>query len=174
MYIRVVDVKKWAGREEHQHFFEEWPAVVQERTEYPLQGLAELDVNVRNTGRALIAEIAGKAHVQAVCARCLESFDLVIPFSTVEEFREEPGASDPDQDYYRFQGDKIFLDDIVADAFGVSVPYAPYCRPDCQGLCPHCGANLNVETCNCQEPHDSRWSLLEQLKFPDDPSSSDH
>jgi uncharacterized protein len=174
MHIRVLDVKKWAGREERQHFFEEWPAAVQERTEYPLQGLAELDVSVRNTGGALIVEISGTAHVLAVCSRCLEPFDLTVPFTTVEEFREEPGPSDPDQDYYRFQGDKIVLDDIVADAFGVSVPYAPYCQPDCKGLCPMCGTNLNRETCDCQEPHDSPWSLLGQLKFPDDPSSSHH
>jgi uncharacterized protein len=171
MHIQVSDVKKWAGRQETQHFFGEWPAIVQERTEYPLQGLAELDVTVRNTGGSLIVEIRGLGHVTATCSRCLTPFDLVVSFSTVEEFRDEPGQSDPDQDYYRFQGDKIVIDEIVADALGVSVPYAPVCRADCRGLCPICGTNLNLETCDCEAPHENHWSALAQLKFPDDPSS---
>jgi uncharacterized protein len=30
----------------------------------------------------------------------------------------------------------------------------PLCRDGCKGLCPVCGANLNVTTCGC----DTRWA----------------
>ncbi|WP_053958658.1 YceD family protein [Sulfobacillus thermosulfidooxidans] len=174
MHIRVSDVKKWVGRQETQHLSEDWPEVVQERSAYPMRGVAEMDVTVRNIGRALIVELEGIGHVSAVCSRCLETFDLAVPFSAAEEFREEAGNSDPNEDFFRFQGDKIYLDDIVADAFGVSIPYAPVCHDDCQGLCPICGTNLNTDSCECEAPTDNRWAALSRIKFPDDPSPSQH
>ncbi len=38
------------------------------------------------------------------------------------------------------------------------------CRPDCKGLCPECGANLNYTTCTCaEESVDPRLAGLKQL-----------
>lgn len=38
------------------------------------------------------------------------------------------------------------------------------CRPDCKGLCPECGANLNEETCACDlENIDPRLAKLKEL-----------
>ena len=31
----------------------------------------------------------------------------------------------------------------------MDTPFVVLCQPDCKGLCPHCGANLNRETCDC-------------------------
>lgn len=103
MHIRVSDVKKWVGRQETQHLSEDWPEVVQERSAYPMRGVAEMDVTVRNIGRALIVELEGIGHVSAVCSRCLETFDLAVPFSAAEEFREEAGNSDPNEDFFVFR-----------------------------------------------------------------------
>jgi uncharacterized protein len=37
-----------------------------------------------------------------------------------------------------------------------------YCRPDCKGLCPHCGQDRNLKECNCQdEVIDPRWANLQ-------------
>ena len=33
----------------------------------------------------------------------------------------------------------------------METPFVGLCRPDCAGLCPVCGANLNRETCDCAE-----------------------
>jgi len=39
------------------------------------------------------------------------------------------------------------------------------CRSDCKGLCPHCGRNLNVESCDCAASvTDPRWSALGDLR----------
>jgi uncharacterized protein len=40
----------------------------------------------------------------------------------------------------------------------------PLCRPDCKGLCPVCGSDLNEGPCNCGAGTDSRWSALAALK----------
>ncbi len=49
------------------------------------------------------------------------------------------------------------------------------CRPDCAGLCPHCGTNLNDGACDCEEDRtDPRWDALrevaERLRREDGPS----
>jgi uncharacterized metal-binding protein YceD (DUF177 family) len=46
---------------------------------------------------------------------------------------------------------------IIADARGV------LCRPDCKGLCPTCGANLNYGPCDCQDEIDPRLAKLREL-----------
>ena len=40
----------------------------------------------------------------------------------------------------------------------------PLCRPDCQGLCPVCGKDRNVDPCQCQvEWVDPRLAVLKTL-----------
>jgi uncharacterized protein len=39
------------------------------------------------------------------------------------------------------------------------------CRANCKGLCPHCGNNLNVESCECVGTMaDPRWAALEDIR----------
>ncbi len=43
----------------------------------------------------------------------------------------------------------------------------PYvvCNPECKGLCPQCGTNLNEDSCNCtREEADPRWDALRSLR----------
>ncbi|MBX5466244.1 MAG: DUF177 domain-containing protein [Firmicutes bacterium] len=170
MQVRVTDVKRWVGREETLHFREAWPALVHERAEGPVRDPAEVTVVVRNTGGALVADLRGEAQMWVVCARCLTPFWLTVPFAAVEEFREEPGPYESDQDYYRYQGDHIDLDPIVADLVAVAAPLAPLCHPDCQGLCPVCGANRNETACGCERPADPRWEALTRWRPEPDPA----
>ena len=37
------------------------------------------------------------------------------------------------------------------DALLLAMPLQIFCKPDCRGLCPTCGANLHPHTCTCQE-----------------------
>ncbi len=55
------------------------------------------------------------------------------------------------------------------DTIALALPDKILCRPDCAGLCPTCGKDLNVE------PHvhdevapDSRWAALEALRAADE------
>lgn len=168
MDVRVSDVKKWAGREQVHQLDVAWPPLVTERVGFPLLNTAHIDAKVRNTGGALIVEFSGVAQLKVPCSRCLDEFELSVPFGMTEEFREESGGDDPMLDYYRFVGDKIELDGFIADAVGVNVPLAPVCRGDCLGLCAQCGVNRNVTRCDCQPLTDARWAALEGLTRPSD------
>jgi uncharacterized protein len=169
MEVRVSDVKKWVGREEATEIQEAWPEVASARVGYPLTDPAVVHVLVRNTGGGrLVVEVKGVLEAEAVCTRCAEPFHLSLPFEATEEFREEAGPSDENLDYGRYTGDKINLDVMVADAAGASVPIAVLCHPDCLGLCPVCGTNRNVTSCDCAVAVDERWAPLAELTWPDD------
>ncbi len=43
-------------------------------------------------------------------------------------------------------------------------PMQPLCQPDCLGLCPRCGYNLNQGPCGCpRQQVDVRWAALGEL-----------
>jgi uncharacterized protein len=53
----------------------------------------------------------------------------------------------------------------VREAVLLDLPLAPLCRPDCAGLCPECGADLNAGDCG-HRPNatDPRWTALDDLR----------
>jgi uncharacterized protein len=58
---------------------------------------------------------------------------------------------------------------IVLEQLQLNVPMKPLCRPDCRGLCPTCGADLNERggQCTCAGPEpDPRWAALASLLDP--------
>jgi uncharacterized protein len=56
-------------------------------------------------------------------------------------------------------------DPLLIEQLQLNVPMKPLCRPDCQGLCPICGADLNVGPCSCvEEVKDPRWAALAAIK----------
>ena len=68
--------------------------------------------------------------------------------------------------------DVMFLDEPLIDIFYVlqqqvylALPDKKICKPECQGLCPKCGANLNEERCKCSTtPESSPFAVLKKLK----------
>ena len=51
------------------------------------------------------------------------------------------------------------------DAVALALPDKILCRPDCAGLCPECGKNLNDEPHTHEETEtDPRWAALEALR----------
>lgn len=72
-----------------------------------------------------------------VCSRCLSEFD--IPFEKNMNF------------IYKLSGEyTIDLDDKIKDEIILDYPMKMLCKPDCQGLCPQCGKNLNEGPCCCK------------------------
>ena len=66
--------------------------------------------------------------------------------------------------------DMVYLKEPVVDLFEIlnqqiflMIPEKHLCRESCKGLCPRCGANLNVETCSCgQEINSSPFAILKK------------
>jgi uncharacterized protein len=70
-----------------------------------------------------------------------------------------------DTDAFEIVGDQIDLARMIRENVLLDAPIAPLCRPDCAGLCPTCGIDLNLGTCDCVSTAiDPRWEALSQLK----------
>lgn len=56
-------------------------------------------------------------------------------------------------------------DPILLEQLQLNVPMKPLCQPDCRGICPQCGADLNAGECSCEAPTgDPRFAALAALK----------
>ena len=58
---------------------------------------------------------------------------------------------------------ELDLRDALREELLLAVPQFVECRPDCRGLCPECGANLNAGPCGCRPIRDPRWGPLGDL-----------
>jgi uncharacterized protein len=59
---------------------------------------------------------------------------------------------------------------LLLEQLQLNIPMKPLCRPDCRGLCPECGADLNAGACGCAEQAvDPRWAALAALKDSSNP-----
>ncbi|HLW82735.1 MAG TPA: DUF177 domain-containing protein [Candidatus Acidoferrales bacterium] len=134
-------------------------------------------LEVRATAELIDGQIRifGTFHtrLELTCARCLDTvveevskdFDLIYrPMASIRK-DEEIRLNLDDTDVAFFEGDGLFLADVLAEQVNLSLPMKVICRSDCRGLCPHCGANLNQEECRC-ETHatDARMAPLARLK----------
>jgi uncharacterized protein len=113
------------------------------------------------------------APVEIACTRCLEPIarDLEISFRASfiapEDFSEEKETElkDADLDVSVYEADRIDMAEIVREQIILDLPEQIFCREDCRGLCPKCGANRNLIDCKCEENEiDPRWAALKDLK----------
>jgi uncharacterized protein len=95
------------------------------------------------------------------CRRCLEPTGD----TSVSEVHELYQRTLTDPDAFEIVGEQVDLRALARELVLLDAPSTPLCRPDCAGLCPTCGINLNEGSCSCSGPPvDPRWSALDQLK----------
>jgi uncharacterized protein len=127
----------------------------------PVQGRLLLESVVE--GILVSGTLHGRWHLR--CARCLTTFDGTFAVVVDERFVPDP---EDDDDAYPFDPVRgIEPDQMIRDAVGVEMPFAPLCRPDCQGLCETCGGNRNLGECPGHAQVDPRFAVLSELTFTD-------
>ena len=120
-------------------------------------------VRVTRTAQGLLVQARMHAKVMLECVRCLNDCwqPLDIEFTDLYAFTKktvaESGLILPEEG-------KIDLGPAIRDEMWLSVPIGPLCSPDCLGLCPVCGANLN-ENAHTHEDEsiDPRLEILKSL-----------
>ncbi len=122
--------------------------------EYRFSDPVAWEVDVTNTGEALL--VSGRASGCAVvdCARCLDEVEFDLEGEIEGYFligSEQDGVEGLDDDEFDVlpSNHEIDLVPLIEAALLVEVPFVPLCRDDCAGLCPNCGANLNEGDCGC-------------------------
>ena len=112
------------------------------------------------------------------CSRCLKALDERVDIRFEEEFQSvlDPRtghavpANQRDPDAFLINDrHTLDLNEAVRQYREVCLLMQPLCRPDCRGLCPRCGADLNEGECSCdQTPIDDRWAGLAVFKSAGD------
>ncbi len=133
---------------------------------FPIQG----EIKLMRTNRSIL--VSGKLHtvVKSVCSRCLETFEYPLVIELEEEFFPAKSSgfstveSEETEDFTIGEDNVLDLSEAVRQNILVNLPIKPLCRPDCAGLCPKCGKNLNYGPCSClREQSDPRWAPLQAL-----------
>jgi len=119
--------------------------------------------------------VTGHAETTLVlaCRRCLEPARTDVAIDFDEEFIAtvdvETGTSLPlteDDDQASLIDDQHILDltEVLRQYIVIESTGSGLCQPDCKGLCPVCGSNLNLDMCQCDRTViDPRWAALSKL-----------
>jgi len=130
-------------------------------------------LNIKPTGGGNL-HISGqvKSKPQLECSRCLKSFDYSIdapvnvdlaPMKAMGTTPEhELAGSELEMEFY--QGEEIELLDFVKEQLLISIPMVPLHSPDCKGLCPVCGTDLNSADCGCGKDKRNEFGAFSVLK----------
>jgi uncharacterized protein len=116
---------------------------------------------------------AVRAELELSCSRCVEAFRLPVDQSFDQRYVPQPEAvageerevAEEDLETSFYQDEQIDLNELLREQFYLALPMKPLCRDACQGLCPQCGTNLNIATCDCSPAwEDPRLAALKALK----------
>ncbi len=120
---------------------------------------------MESTGKKLVGRAMVSTNLALSCGRCLEEYEFPLSF--------ELNLAAAEILAYEDNGEMVLIEDEQADImprieeeiFSL-IPLNPLCSQGCQGLCPFCGINKNVQSCSCEKNDiDPRWQKLKELKM---------
>lgn len=127
----------------------------------------EVDVEVSRALSGLRLRLRTAVDLVGPCMRCMGPARIHLEVDASEyvaDDRPADAAFDEDLDSAYVDADQLDLALWARDSLAEVVPVTVLCREDCAGLCPTCGADLNVAPCDCVvEVTDSRWEALKDL-----------
>jgi DUF177 domain-containing protein len=106
--------------------------------------------------------------VELECRRCLgeasghvsEEAHLIYAEAGAEGVEDDPDVYLVDE-----RASELDLRPAIREQWLLNVPGYALCRDDCKGLCPTCGAELNLGDCGCVDASaDPRWATLHKIR----------
>lgn len=152
MLVNLTDVFASEGKVVAKESPCEITEVVHEGMHFPVKDCGTVSWKLTNVapGKAL-AEVNLKLTVVIPCDRCLREVDYPFDLAIVQEV-VSPEAARPEeleeQDGF-MEGYELNIDGLIDNEIMTSWPMKVLCRPDCKGLCPVCGKDLNTGACGC-------------------------
>ncbi|PYI54239.1 YceD family protein [Paenibacillus flagellatus] len=125
-----------------------------------------LHVDVLAKAHSDVVDVTGTLTLPAefACSRCLCHYGqrLTIPFR--ERFKREKSRSgEDDEEVHVLDEDVVDLTPYIEESVQLGLPYVPVCEPECKGLNPETGANLNIDPAARPEARiDPRLAVLQQ------------
>ena len=130
----------------------------------PVPSVVPAELVVQRAASGDVFRLRVAVRVEGPCMRCLGLAGVDVAVDAQEYEATDPGAPEELHSEYVREGE-LDVGAWAHDQVALSLPEPILCRPDCAGLCPVCGKNLN------DEPHehedvvsDPRWAALEALR----------
>jgi uncharacterized protein len=129
-------------------------------------------VTLMRTDKGILVSTDLHCTVAGRCSRCLTEVTYPVRLAFQEEYWPTADASTgemlpppDDPDAFLIDPHQILdLTEALRQYRVMAEPMQPLCKPDCLGLCPRCGYNLNQGPCGCpRQDVDDRWSALTEL-----------
>lgn len=152
---------------------EVWEEPIKEfKMECKIVSPIHLAVHVQPADEGVLIRGDLKGNVEMPCNRCTEPAAAQLE-SKIEEYEEIPLEGKPGKDadpnsliVFENHAPMLNLADLAWEQFMLALPPNPLCMPDCKGLCPQCGINLNHQSCNCHtDSIDPRMAPLAGVKI---------
>jgi uncharacterized protein len=117
--------------------------------------------------RATTGDLFGlrfETRLEGPCMRCLAPAGVAVVVEAQEY--EATDAGDDEELHSEYVADgELDAGMWARDQVALAVPDRILCRPDCAGLCPVCGKDLNLDPHTHEERAvDHRWAALEALR----------
>ncbi|MBI2917297.1 MAG: DUF177 domain-containing protein [Chloroflexi bacterium] len=125
-------------------------------------------VRMLRTNRCILVRGRIITWVRSNCSRCLTPFSQEVQVELEEEFFPVidvnsgvpvPVPSDASEPFTIDEHHILELTEVLRQDSQLALPMKPLCRPDCPGLCPRCGHNLNLGPCQCDETSPDKSGL---------------
>jgi uncharacterized protein len=128
-------------------------------------------VSFLRTRTGILVSVCLSAIGSDTCSRCLEPVQSVCDIDFQEEFAPTVDIDtgirlSPPDDVFAIDDRQVLdLNEAIRQYRLASRSLQPLCQPDCRGLCPDCGGNLNLGPCSCPiKSADPRWRALSELR----------
>ena len=130
----------------------------------PVPHEVEAQLTVAQALTGLDIRLAFDVRLHGPCMRCLVDAVVDVSIDAREYQANEPGDAAELRSEYVVD-DQLELSAWARDAIALELPDQILHEPDCAGLCPVCGKDLNTEPhTHPDDTPDPRWSALEELR----------
>jgi uncharacterized protein len=138
-----------------------------------MEGRLTGTVNLRPMAGEVVASAEAVVDAKSTCSRCLEEFDngfrinvvlACAPMSELDAEEDGKQLSGDELDLYFYEDGLLDINRMMEEQVILNIPMQTVCSPECRGLCPSCGQNLNAGHCSCvKRPVDERFLVLRDL-----------
>jgi uncharacterized protein len=132
--------------------------------DYPVDAPVAAELTIQRAVTGDVFRLVFTAGLTGPCMRCLQPAKQQV---AVDARDYEAGSGEaPDELHTEYVGDgELDLSAWARDQIAFALPEQILCRPDCAGLCPVCGKDLNDEPHeHLEQTTDPRWAALEALR----------
>lgn len=168
MLINLLSILSQDGKEETLIIPIEMESFRNGRNKYVISKKEDLHVKLVNKGNKQV-DLTGSTSLSVLipCGRCLEPVE--IPFGIEFEYEIDMKQTDEERrenldEMSWLNGLEIDVEKLAYNEILLNWPIRVLCKEDCQGICSHCGVNLNKQTCDCDTSElDPRMAAIKDI-----------